>query len=57
MYVCMYVCMYTMCVPGTLKSQKENQILGSWSYRQLGAVMWMLSIEPKSAKGTSALNC
>lgn len=46
-YVFMYIC--TICVPGTLGSQKIASI------RLFGTAMWMLGAKPKStAKGASA---
>lgn len=52
----LHVCLCTMCMTGTCGGQRGQQIPWSWSYRCLGAAMWMLGTKAwSSARAPTAL--
>jgi hypothetical protein len=48
---CLHVCLCTISTP-------SDWIPWDWSYRQLGAIMWLLGVELRtSGRAVSALDC
>ena len=49
-FICVHllVCMCTVCMQVPMEVRREHQISWHWIYRQLGATMWVLGVEPGS---------
>ena len=57
MYAYVYICihMYAYAVHAcSVYEVRRHQVPWNWSYRELGATMWVLGIKPQSSGGAAA---